>query len=41
MTIFIECLKRLYRSNSLTETKLRKLLADGKITQEELSYILD
>lgn len=40
MTIFIECLKRLYRGNALAESRLRRLFDDGKITQEELTYIL-
>ena len=40
MTIFIECLKRLYKNGKTAEQKIRELFAAGKITQEELDYIL-
>ena len=39
MSTLVESLKRLYSENKVNIEKLNKMLADGKITQEEYSYI--
>ena len=40
MSRFVESLKRLYKSGKVTEEKLNKILAGGKITQKEYEYII-
>jgi hypothetical protein len=40
MSTLVESLKRLYLKGSVTVGKLDTILADGKITQEEYSYII-
>ena len=39
MSIFVESSKRLYAAGKITATKLDELLASGKISQDEYSYI--
>lgn len=40
MGIFIESLKRLYKTQQIDEVVVSKLLSTGKITKEESDYIL-
>lgn len=41
MNAFVESLRRLYvkGSTSVSEAKLQELLANGKISEQELNYI--
>lgn len=39
MRTLVESLKRLYEKSSVTDEKLANMLAEGKITEEELAYI--
>lgn len=41
MSIFVESLKRLYADSKVNEEKLEELCKNGKITEEELNYILE
>lgn len=41
MSIFVESLKRLYVDGKVNEEKILELRKNGKITEEELNYILD
>jgi hypothetical protein len=40
MRVFIESLKRLYKSGRVTLEKIKSYLADGKITTAEYDYIV-
>ena len=40
MRQFVEIIKHLYDSNKLNEKKVIELFDNGKITEEEKSYIL-
>ena len=40
MRQFVESLKRLYNDNKINEVKITELFNDGKITEEEMLYIL-
>ena len=39
MRVFVESLKRLYKSGKVTLTQIQAYLANGKITTEEYDYI--
>lgn len=39
MRVFVESLRRLYKSGKVTLEKVKQYLADGKITPEEYDYI--
>ena len=39
MRVFVESLKRLYKSGKVTLTQIQTYLANGKITAEEYDYI--
>ena len=39
MSTLVESLKRLYEKGRVTDEKLVQMVADGKITDEELNYI--
>lgn len=39
MTIFAESLKRLYKEDKVTLSKIKALLNENKITQDEYEYI--
>lgn len=41
MRPFVESMERLYRNYLVDHNKVVELFADGKITQEEMDYILD
>jgi hypothetical protein len=41
MSAFVQSLKRLYAAERITQQKLTELQTNGKITQEELNYILN
>ena len=41
MNLLIESLKRQYRGDKITEDKIKKMESEGKITVEELKYILN
>lgn len=41
MNQFVESIKRLYQTGKVDEKKVIELFNNGKITQEEKSYILD
>ena len=40
-SIFIESIKRLYNSEKVSKEKIVELFENGKITEEEKSYILN
>ena len=40
-SIFVESMRRLYRDGQVGEQKIILLFNDGKITEEEKSYILN
>ena len=40
MSTLVESLKRLYASKKVTDEKLKEMVAQGKITQEEYEYIV-
>ena len=40
MSTLVESLKRLYTSKKVTDEKLKDMVAQGKITQEEYEYIV-
>ena len=40
MNQFVESMRRLYQTGKVDEKKIMMLFNDGKITQEEKSYIL-
>lgn len=39
MRVFVESLRRLYKSGKVTLEKVKQYLADGKITTAEYDYI--
>lgn len=41
MTVFVESLKRLYQKDSSLLTKIKELLNNEKITQDEYDYIVN
>lgn len=41
MTVFVESLKRLYQKDSSLLTKIKELLKNEKITQDEYDYIVN
>lgn len=41
MRIFVESLKRLYELKQINEDTINKLLSQGKITDEEVAFILE
>lgn len=41
MNQFVESMWRLYKYRKVSEQKIIELYKDGKITEEEKSYILD
>lgn len=41
MRVFVESLYRLYYNHALDRSKVIELFNDGKITKEEMDYILD
>lgn len=41
MTIFVESIKRLYADGKIEKEKILELKKDGRLTIEELNYILD
>lgn len=41
MTIFAECIKRLYQNNKINEKKVESLFLSGKLTKEEKNDILN
>lgn len=41
MRTLVKSLKRLYSNGDISEQKIRSMEIDGKITIEELNYILD
>lgn len=41
MRVFVESLRRLYKSGKVTLEKIKQYLADGKITTAECDYITD
>ena len=41
MTIFVESLKRLYKNDNSLLEKLKELLNNEKITQDEYDYIVN
>nr|DAU66765.1 MAG TPA: hypothetical protein [Caudoviricetes sp.] len=40
MSTFVESLRRLFLSGKITDDKLKELLNEGKITEEEYQYII-
>lgn len=40
MSMFVESLKRLYKSEKVTLVKLDQLKTNGKVTEEEYKYII-
>ena len=40
MRMLVESLRRLYRAGKLREDKIREMKTGGKITDEEMEYIL-
>ena len=40
MSDFVMSIKRLYMSNKIDISKIEQLLADNKITREEMLYII-
>lgn len=40
-SVFVEAMRRLYRDGNVNEEKIILLFNDGKITEEEKSYILN
>lgn len=41
MTIFVESLKRLYKNDNFLLGKIKELLNNEKITQDEYDYIVN
>lgn len=41
MRVFVESLRRLYKSGKVTLEKIKQYLAGGKITTAEYDYITD
>ena len=41
ISIFVEAMRRLYRDGKVNEKKIISLFNEGKITEEEKSYILN
>lgn len=39
--LFVESIKRLYRDKKINKEKIVELFESGKISEEELNYILD
>lgn len=39
--LFVESIKRLYKDKKIDKKKILELYEGGKITEEELNYILD
>lgn len=39
-SVFIDTLKKMYNENKIEVTKIRKLLSDKKITNDEYQYII-
>ena len=40
-SVFVESMRRLYRDGKVDEKKIISLFNEGKITEEEKSYILN
>ena len=40
MRLLVESLRRLYKAGKIDEKKVKEMAADGKITMEEMGYIV-